>query len=210
MVKEGAPFCPECRAPQIRVNVPEPDPQNAPATPPFLPGTPGELQPPAEPIPLSSPIRLRDTLGTAIAASIVLIVCWKLLPPALILITIGAGGLAVLLYHRRRPEIHLSGRAGARVGMMTGVVSSVFFFLTMLLAYLPDGGAKFREAIDQWASQQPANDPTRAEVLKWMNSPDAMATVIVGAMIFVAIILIGFSALGGAITARLLHRKEPR
>src|ERR1051326_7417864 len=44
-IEEGTPFCRHCGAPQIRI----PGLEEA-ATPPMPPGTPGEVQPPAEPV----------------------------------------------------------------------------------------------------------------------------------------------------------------
>jgi hypothetical protein len=210
IVNEGAPFCPECRAPQIRVNVPEPDPQNAPATPPFPPGTPGELQPPAVPVLLPSPIRLRDTLGTALAASAVIVAFWVLIPAGLILGATLAGALAVLLYARRRPEIRLTAGSGAKIGMMSGLAAFAFFFVVILVGYLADHGASFRQMLEQWLNSRPADNPARAEILSRLNSPEFMATVVVMTIIFMLIMLVGFSSIGGAIAAWLMRRKEPR
>jgi hypothetical protein len=46
-VGDGNPFCPNCHAPQIKVPV---RPPTAPVTEPLTPGTPEDLQPPAEPV----------------------------------------------------------------------------------------------------------------------------------------------------------------
>lgn len=51
-VEEGVPFCPNCNAPQIRITGLAP---NEPVTPPLRPGTPGDLQPPAQPASLERP-----------------------------------------------------------------------------------------------------------------------------------------------------------
>src|ERR1700757_2928378 len=58
-VEDGVPFCPQCRAPQIRVarseatSAPPPLPPEAEAaTPPPSPSTTGEMQPPAQPTPV--------------------------------------------------------------------------------------------------------------------------------------------------------------
>jgi hypothetical protein len=214
MVEEGAPFCPNCRAPQIRVNVPvaeeaSPAP-DLPATPAFPPGTPGEIQPPATPVPLTTKLRLRDALGVACATSIVMVVFWRLVPAAFILDITGAGMLAVFLYSRRRPEVHLNVGAGARIGMLSGLVTYIFMFIVILFGYLADHGAKFREAIEQWAGTRPADDPARAQVMDWIASPDSMATLVVAMLIFLAVVLIGFSSLGGMIAARLVRKKTPR
>ena len=46
-MEDGHPFCPKCHAPQIKVPV---RPPTAPVTEPLPPGTPEDVQPPAEPM----------------------------------------------------------------------------------------------------------------------------------------------------------------
>jgi len=172
-VEEGVPFCPECRAPQICVNIPgveepreEPHPVAPPATLPFPPGTPGEIQPPAQRVALPTKIRARDAIGPGLAASIVMIVALLLIriPAALILITTAAGGLAVFLFKRRSPHIALTARNGARVGMMSGLFSFGLFVMAILFTYFSDRGATFREMLEQLAKRQP-NNPAAAQMI---------------------------------------------
>lgn len=47
VVEDGSPFCPNCHAPQIKVPV---RPPTAPVSEPLTPGTPEDVQPPAEPV----------------------------------------------------------------------------------------------------------------------------------------------------------------
>lgn len=168
------------------------------------------MQPPAVPVLLPSPIRLRDTLGTALAASAVIVAFWVLIPAGLILGATLAGALAVLLYARRRPEIRLTAGSGAKIGMMSGLAAFAFFFVVILVGYLADHGASFRQMLEQWLNSRPADNPARAEILSRLNSPEFMATVVVMTIIFMLIMLVGFSSIGGAIAAWLMRRKEPR
>jgi hypothetical protein len=222
-VEEGMPFCPQCRAPQIRVRMPgeeqvveearenlESDTtagQDAPVTGPFPPGTPGEIQPPAQPVPLPTRVRLRDAFGTASAASVVMIVAWMLVPAGLIIATAAAGALAVLLYARRRPELRLTTRTGARLGMYSGLISFAVFVVALVGSYLADRGASFRQLLGQFINAQ-ANNPRKAELLNGLNSPEFMATFVVMLIIFVGVLVLGFSAVGGAIAAKLIRRRQ--
>jgi hypothetical protein len=215
-VEEGAPFCPACRAPQIRVNIPSAEERefdrDAPATPPFPPGTPGELQPPARPVALPSKVRFRDALGPAIAATILMIVALALtvrVPAALIPISTGAGALSVYFYSRRWPARPLTARNGARLGMISGVFSFVIFTLGILYVYFVDRGVTFRQVIEQLLKAQP-NNPNAVQMLNELGSPEFMATFVVAMIAFMAVILIGFSSIGGAIAASLLRRKQIR
>src|SRR3954470_18373048 len=54
MLEEGTAFCPQCGAPQIRVETPAAS--NQPATPSMPPGTPANLQPAATPVALAPPL----------------------------------------------------------------------------------------------------------------------------------------------------------
>jgi hypothetical protein len=206
MVEEGAPFCPQCRAPQIRVNIPSPEQadQNAPATPPFPPGTPGELQPPAQPVPLHTRVRLRDALGSALAASVLVVAGVMFLPAALLLIVIAGGAFAVVLYIRRRPEARLSAGGGARIGALNGLLTAIVVVLISLAGFLADGGATIKATMVQRIHQMQASNPEAAQtLLKDINQPDFFAAMVVAVLLAVALVIIVLSSVGGAVAARL-------
>src|ERR1700730_17079732 len=119
-VEDGVPFCAHCRAPQIRVVIPELSPAtmssadeaSAQSSPP-LTGSPSA--------PLSYlPMRWVGTLQPcALAALIsVLLIALGLNPFVAML---GAGILSVIFYRRRSPEMVMKAGTGARLGAISGL-----------------------------------------------------------------------------------------
>ena len=120
-LEEGTPFCPHCGAPQIRVAMPEND------SPGFIPGTPAEMQPPAEPVPIHSlPLpRAQGSIDWRAAFPTIGIAGFftglaSLLPLGIVWVIAG-GILTVVLYRKRHPEASpLTSGSGARMGAATG------------------------------------------------------------------------------------------
>lgn len=218
-VEEGAPFCPNCRAPQIRVNVPagaeriideaHAPARDLPATPPFPPGTPGNLQPPARPVPLPVHIRFRDVLGPVLAATVVLLVVASLLPQLAIIESVLAGGFAVWLFARRRPDIPLTGRIGARVGVYGGLTVFALLFVSLVVGFITGAGAELdRQQLQLTLQKMRTIDPAMAqELADRLKSPDFMAAFVVVRTALVGLMLVGCFALGGALVARLRRRR---
>ena len=181
-IEEGVAFCPNCNAPQIRVAAAE----NKPATGPLTPGTPGEVQPPAEPVDFRHPnypaqaelgpgtrdaggygmppqgtsadsIHWSEALPGALLAGIVIAVSWIIPFASFLLWPMAAGVLAVMLYLRRRPETALSGGAGARLGAIAGLFGFGLFAVMMAVDLLVmRGGGKLRSAMEQVIQQSAA------------------------------------------------------
>jgi hypothetical protein len=182
---------------------------NAPATRPFPPGTPGELQPPAQPVPLSPRVRLRDALGSSFAATVLVVAGIMFLPAALLLIVIAGGAFAVVLYVRRRPEARLTAGAGARVGALNGLLSAVVVVLISLAGFFSDHGASIKAAMIQRIHQMESTNPDAAKtLLNSINQPDFFAAMVVAGLIAVALVIIVLSAVGGAIAAKLVQPKR--
>ena len=209
-VEDGVPFCPKCGAPQIRVAG-----DDDPVTPPFPPGTPGELQTPASPV-YSSSANWGSTQGLPQPALL-----WKialpgaaiagivagfmmLLPYVSILFFVWmflAGGAAALAY-RNRTGSPISAGIGAKVGAVTGIFAFVvtgFFYLAGWLLHPGEVRDQLKQGME--LSSHPA-DPAQAKAMQdmvaRMTSPEGMP-IFLG---IVLIVLFGFlvvlCAAGGA------------
>ncbi|MGZ4814218.1 MAG: zinc-ribbon domain-containing protein [Terriglobales bacterium] len=214
MIEEGTPFCPHCGAPQIRVSIPESD------SPAFTPGTPAEMQPPAEPVPLapiprSSPaIPWRKAMrAVLLGAAVILIgsmlplgVLWNVL-----VIAIG-GAIAVAFVRRQDWAIHdLGASGGAKIGAAAAFCSYVISAILLVLSCVLDGPGVRQQFINRLqATQSQLGDPNSREIFQTLidkvKTPEGFATLVtIGlAMSFVIFVVIG--AAGGAIGATLMQR----
>jgi hypothetical protein len=204
MIEEGVAFCPQCNAPQIRVALPDADPQ-----------APGALQnPPAVSYPgvaQSTSIDWPQAFSSAAWAGLIAALALMIPLGGFILATLAAGALSVLLYRRRRPNTNLTPGMGARLGAVSGVIG--FGMAAVLLAVsvaLFRTGGELRTLLLDAIQQQAARNPTpeAQQVLSFFKSPEGFAVImIVGlAMMFLAVLI--FSSIGGALGASLLRRKD--
>ncbi len=208
-VEEGTPFCKQCGAPQIRVGA------DAGASPPLPPGTPGQLQPPAQPVPLApappAPGRIEwsHAFPGALIAGALLAICWMSPWATFCLWTMAGGALAGALYQRRRPVAVTTGM-GARLGAVTGLLGFVLFALVVSLEILATRGGRLRALLTQVFQQAAARNPNPAaeEMIQKLNSPQGIAVLVtIGLVVLLAAFLI-FSAIGGAIGAALFRPRE--
>lgn len=203
-ITEGTPFCPQCGAPQIRVSSSGPE---SSATAPLSPGTPGDLQPPSQPVfPRHYPdaaapgdVRWRQALPLALtagAASALL----SFIPYLFFVWAALAGMWAVSRYRDRVPLAPPTTGAGARLGAVVGLIGGLIYgslFTAMLL--LVQG---FRSSFLQEMERRAGGQPEAQEVLRLMSSPEGFATLITGMMALLLAIFIASAALGGALAAR--------
>jgi len=211
-IEEGTPFCRHCGAPQIRIPS-----MDEPATPPMPPGTPGEVQPPAQPVivggPPAAPIGVdwTNALPAAGWAGALLAIAW-LIPYLGYFLWILAGGVvAVAFYKRRVPNATLTPADGARIGAVAGLFGFAGFAGLMAIGLLLlRGSTKFREMLQQSMQQAAASnpDPKAQEILAWMTSPAGLALMVTLVMIIFLIGFIALSSAGGALGAKLYHKKS--
>jgi zinc-ribbon domain len=210
-IEEGVPFCPQCGAPQIRVagtNVPAEGST-------FPPGTPGGIQPPAQPVPLTADTGINWSNGVpaaALAGLLMAIVCViPVLGVGCCLWILGGGALAVMFYQRRQKPLVVSRGMGMRLGLLSGIFG--FFIYAVLEAFrivvFHLGGVistAMRQGMERAASQNP--DPHAQQVLQWLMSPPGMAAM---ATVFTAAYFIGFlvfASFGGALGASIWGQRQ--
>jgi len=222
MIEEGTPFCPHCGAPQIRVAIPESESERE--SPAFAPGTPAEMQPPAEPVRLSSPstafdpgtFSLRSALPSTLIAGVIIGI-GTMIPfgMAWIVLVIGTGGaLAVALYKRRHPEaLSMRPGVGAKLGGLAGVGGYVLFAVFAVLTFVFNG-SELRQEMVRRLHDMKAPDPSTQQMYQQiadkLSSPEGMALIMTFAMAIFFFMFLLLGAAGGAIGATLMHRDHSR
>jgi len=143
-----------------------------------------------------------------------------------------AAAWAVVLYVRGQRPAWITAGAGARIGLVTGLLAA-------WLAFAISGGALFvqrfalhqssqidsdwknrvvasQQLTQQWTSELEPSDAAEAQAIRtqvqtWMLSPNGHAGIETFSLAFNAIFLLFFAAGGGALGARLIVRaRKPR
>jgi hypothetical protein len=217
--EDGKPFCLECGAPQIRVAMPEPAVAivagDASSGVPVAPGI-FSLDPPRAPLPLSAAALSggidwpRALSACAIAAFVsAVVMALRLMVP--LLAGLGAGFLAVTLYHRRNTAWGVNARSGAQLGAVCGF----FFFgisaiLKSLDVTLSHTGQQVRqnmlELLQQAASR--STDPQVQAVFEQMKTPEGLAAMLILSLLILMVVSIAAASLAGALTGAVLGRRN--
>jgi zinc-ribbon domain len=203
-VEEGVPFCPQCKAPQIRVLGSSPSAESSP---------PSGVQ--------ALPIFYSRSLGSSVlewseavpaAAKAGLIGAILMVTPfgILGLGMVTAGILAVLFYRRRVPHAALTTGLGVRLGALSGVLGFGILIVlvslgTAIFHFGPLIHQRILEAVQQAASR--SSDPQAQQAVELMKTPEGLALFLAFALVLTLIACLIFSALGGTIGTALLKRK---
>ncbi len=225
-VEDGTPFCPKCDTPQIRVSGNKDE--NDAATPPLPPGTPGEVQPPAEPVrlqprsdwqpqpiisaPLPGGVDWKIARRVAILAGVIGVI-GSLFGIIAFLWVFAVGGISITLYQRRVPRSHISAgngfRIGAFTGLITGVISGILNVLPMLSA---QGRSLYREKIGQQAASAIASnpDPMAQQMVRsltdFVSTNVGLVTLMAVGIFVMTLLFIILAGLGGSIGASLFGK----
>ncbi len=210
-ISEGAPFCAQCGAPQIRVALPD----SQAASSPLPPGTPDNIQPPAQPVALS----LHDFHGLD----------WRLARRKVVTIGIIAGLIAFVMplngfgavfwtalgsfiavrQYSLSSGSSLTAGLGARLGVLAG--AAAFFTWTVLFAVVL---AVFHQAqqlhevvtksMQETAARYPS--PQTTQVMDFISSPQGFALFITFSIVVYLVVSIGCGALAGALSGALFGK----
>ncbi|HEY1656889.1 MAG TPA: hypothetical protein VGG14_00970 [Candidatus Sulfotelmatobacter sp.] len=210
IVEDGRPFCVQCGAPQIRVILPEPVTPMAGC----VQGSPvfsSESAEPLNPAVLSPvivwPVAIRACAIAALIAA--LFMAFGLIVP--LLAVLGAGFLAVSLYHRKNPAWLVNARSGAKLGAACGILFFGFATVieTIAVAVFHTGGEvrkKMLEALQQAATR--SNDPQVQAAFEKLKTPEGIALMLVFGMIFLLLLSIAAGGLSGALTGAFFGRRK--
>jgi hypothetical protein len=206
IIAEGTAFCPKCNAPQIRVTGPELES----VAPPSIAGE--SLHPLPSPTPISS---IDWSQGLPAAALAGLIASVLIAIPYIASVGLGmltAGFLAIVFYRRRVPAANLRPGKGGRLGAVSGAFGfGMFAVLTSIeMIISPRSGddirAQLLEALQQSAAR--TSDPQAQQMLDYFRTPPGLVLMMIIGLIFMLIAFVLLSALGGALGAALLGKKE--
>lgn len=193
---ENAVFCHRCGRP---VNAQARAQEQAAAPP-----TPVVVIPPANTVPTPLPIGF----GNPIAVRVAFLMSLGILMTALLLslaipVWCLTGGWAAAWIYGRLTGLRLSIGAGARLGSLTGVLSSAGIAVMVALEMAVSG----KEMLDELSSQMIKQNPGFSEIV---NNPTSLGIVLVMSMILIFVIVVGICAAGGALGAKFSPPAEPR
>jgi hypothetical protein len=205
-VEQGTAFCPQCRAPQIRVAVPETytpstvaDDSSAPSLPPYFNSS------------LTTRIQWSQALSASALAGLISAVLMMTPLAGFGLGMVIGGSLSVVFYRRRLPVANVTPWMGVRLGMVSGILGGgIFAALLSIGAVVFHAGdairAKLMDGMQQAAARNP--DPQAQQVMEFFKTPQGIVVLLTISLIGVLLAFVIFSGLGGAIGAALLRRKE--
>lgn len=205
-VEQGTAFCPQCRAPQIRVAVPEAASLSGTTSDPAVSSLPAYFS-----SPLTTRIEWSQALpATALAGLIAAVLMMTPLAGFGLGMLIG-GSLSVVFYRRRIPVAQVTPGMGARLGMVSGILGGGIFAAllsigTMLFHAWDSIRAKLIAVVEQTAARNP--DPQAQQAMEFFKSPEGIVLLLTTALIGTLIAFVIFSGLGGVLGAALLRRKE--
>ncbi len=205
-MEDGTAFCPQCRAPQIRVAL-----ADVVAETPVAHDAEVLAPPAAASAPPSTAIVWRHAFSSAMLAVLLAGILTALTRGSLGLGMVVAGALSVVLYRRYQPDAHLTAGMGAKLGAFTGALGSGIALAALAVAagVFHAGGRlhqAFMEAVQQYIARSP--DPQKEQVLEILKTSDGFAMMMTMGLILVFLACLAFSSAGGAVTAVLLRRKH--
>jgi hypothetical protein len=211
LVEDGRPFCPQCRAPQVRVQVAAPDLEAAPSLVSVSPGlgTPGSASDrPFPEIPQPGFSTRPTTVDRKIAVRAALLAGGlgffiNVIPFLGIVLT---GSLAVYLY-RRASGVSVPASAGSRLGGAAGAVSfaisSVFMAIRIFVFHALQ---EYQDLMLKVANALGLNstDPEVQDMIHRLSTPSGLAIT----LLFSLVIGVALAAIGGAVASAVLQPRS--
>jgi hypothetical protein len=104
---------------------------------------------------------------------------------------------------------------GMKLGALAGVFAFVIHAVVTTVSFVAfRSSSEFRRALQVQMDKQIANtsDPKAQEILRqmfdWINTPQGMATFMVGMLVVLAIMFVVFTAAGGALGASMFGKRR--
>jgi len=196
-VESGVPFCPHCRAPQIRVSSVEDAPVST---------IPVDLSASFQPTPQASPVQWSYALTAAAMAGVISAILMNVFFGFFGIGIAAAGAFAVRLYRQRSGQVSLLPGAGARIGAVSGVFGFGFFCVIAAVGTaLFGGGSQVKLALLSGLEQAAARsqDPQAQAALEKLRAPEGLILVLAFSLAFVFTLFVALSSLGGALAASM-------
>lgn len=207
-VEENAAFCPACGAPQIRVSRREEDTPEAPLAP-NPPPNPVQASPVAPGV-AEGRVDWHRYLRMAWLPAIIAGLATAFYAPVGLLIVVPLTVTLTIRTYMKQNPLPLRAAQGAKMGIMAGFVSFAAFALLVLGLVSMDTG-RMREELTQGVLQAASRnpDPHVQETLRSIISTDQGFYFIVGvSLVFFLVLVVGFTALTGAIAAATFSRRR--
>lgn len=200
-VEDGIPFCPQCNAPQIRVE-----------------GASAEAVSAAELAGVSLPdhhggtaIQWSHALPSAALAGLIAAFLMFIPLGAFGLGMLAAGVLCVVFYRRRNPTSSLTPGIGARLGLVSGTLGfGIFAIFSAVGTLVFHTGGQLRAAMLEAIAQSAArsSDPQAQQIIEYLKTPPGLALMMGLSLGVVLVAFLILSSLGGAIGAAMMRRKD--
>jgi hypothetical protein len=212
VIEDGRPFCPHCRAPQIRVLIAEA--VSAPALHSDIGATPSDAGLPASQtvpvlaVPMQWSQALKPCTLAAVVTSLLMLVG---LNPFVGMLMVGF--LAVVFYRLGNPEASIRPGAGARLGALSGLICFALASIVEAVAVLGlHKGAEIRQAllttINQAASR--TSDPQALAMFERFKSPQGLEALMIFGILFGLVAGVLLAAVTGALGGAVLRpRRKP-
>jgi hypothetical protein len=209
VVIDGAPFCPQCKSPQIRVPgfetegvaAASPEPSDA------EPGIPTFAARP--PVPQPFGVRWNQALPAAVVGGIISIVA-LVLPLAVWGPAYALGGAAaVFVYRLRARDSRLTPAIGAKIGAASaGFGFSIIAIITVAtyVYHREDLRNAMSDAINQMTARG-SDAQTAQQALELMKTPEGLGFFVAFGLSMLLIIFVAGASVGGALCASWLRRK---
>jgi len=210
MVEDGRPFCPQCRAPQIHVQVAIPDTDFAAG----LNSAPDEFPPqiPVETRLASSQTRQPGSamdpgvaVRAALKAGVLGFFIGMLLPFIAILL---AGALAVYFYRNEAGRVlppALGSRLGGAAGVVAIAIQSIYFTIWIFVFHRQK---EYIDSVTRLAHSLGA-DASIPDVQASLRSLFTPAGLALG-LLLVMIVALVLASIGGALASRFMRPRHPR
>jgi hypothetical protein len=204
-VEDGAPFCKQCQAPQIRVASAAPQPVQ-----PLRTAEPEEPALPASQPIRTSPIKWRSAVPAAFFVAVPAGLLSFPLNILFFLWTFGAGALTVGSY-RKRTRTAVTPAMALRLGLFSGAVAFAVFLAVFLIAMTrPEFGPPLRQEMKATLerSVEKSPDPNAKQVAEMLTSPNGFATLFTVVILLFAVLFIIFSVIGAIAGATVFAPKN--
>jgi hypothetical protein len=182
------------------------------------------MQPPAQPIPLSTDafpaapgrINWRAAFpGASIAGLLIGIGAIFPLGVAWMVLVVGFGAaMSVLLYKRRTfSAAQMRAGDGAKLGAVASLVGYLLLAIIIVASFVLNGPQVRQELMSRLQAMQSTNPQAQEvyqQLLHKLSTPEGLAVLITAGMAFLFFFFLAVGAAGGALTATLSHRERPR
>jgi hypothetical protein len=152
-------------------------------------------------------------LRAAIYAGLVAAVLTSIpIGPVIVLALPFAGFLSVLFYRRWRFGANLRPKTGFKLGALAGVFGFVGLLVETVIGTITSRGqTEVRQAMLDAVrqAQQRTSDPQKHQMLEYFTTPHGLAVIMLLGLMFMAVLFVVLSGVGGAFSASFLSRKGP-